>query len=207
VTRTRRLLVIGFVLLVVSIVCGTTRNIGRTADAAQASVGMEIAVIPDQQQFTNPAVPVAAIRIVAGLSDPDADGKTQLLIKEVILENRSSKDVSSVIIRWVITPLNSRATTLARGEVSPHVLQALDKALRAGKRQILKLSHPQLSTLIQQIPNCEAMGNKFAFKIGVAKVVFEDGSSWEEELTDVSYKVPVSQTKIERLVFLKASHS
>jgi len=174
-------------LMFVSLVFAASSNIVTTAGSpGQTQEGMEIAVMPDQQQFTNPAIPVATFSTVSGRSEPDANGKTQLLIKQVILENRSTKDVSSVTVRWLITPLNSRITPVARGEFSPHALQSLNKTLRAGHRQTLKLSHPKLFTLIQQIPNREVVGNKFAFVIGVAEVVFEDGSSWKEELTDVS---------------------
>ena len=185
-TKMRLLLVSGIALVVVGLVFAANSNIGKSAgDGGKNQGGMEIAVMPDQQQFTNPAVPVVVFRAVSGLSEPDADAKKQYLIKEVILENRSTKDISSVTVRWVITPLNSRTTPLARGEFSPHVLQSLHKTLRAGQRQTLKLSHPKLSELIQQVPNVEAMGSKFVFLIGVAEVVFEDGSSWKEELTDV----------------------
>ena len=192
-TKIRLLFVTGFALILAGLVLAANRNSGKSAgDSGQTPVGMEIAVILDYQQFTNPAVPVVVVRTVSGDSEPDADAKKQLLIKQVILENRSEKDVSAVTVRWLLTPLNSRTTPLARGEFNPHVLQSLDKTLRAGKRQTLKLSHPKLFSLIQQIPNREAMGNKFAFKIGVAEVVFEDGSSWKEELTDVSNKSAVT---------------
>lgn len=149
---------------------------------------MEVAVMPDQQQFTNPGVPVIAVRTVSGLSEPDANAKKQYLIKEVIVENRSTKNVSSVTIRWIIAPINNRTTTLARGDFKPHVMQSLRKTLQAGNRQTLKLSHPRLNQLIEQVPNRASLGEKFVFLIGVAEVTFEDGSSWKEELTEVITK-------------------
>lgn len=193
-TRLRRLLLSGFALMFVGLVFAANRSASKFAGNAGRIQGeTEIAVAPDEQQFNNPAVPVVVFRSVFGLSDPDTKAKREPLIKEVILENRSTKDISSVTVRWVITPLNSRTTPLARGEFNPHVLQSLHKTLRAGQRQTLKLSHPKLITLIEQVPNLEAMGNKFIFFIGVAEVVFADGSSWKEESTDVSNKSDVSK--------------
>lgn len=192
-SKMRLLTVAVIAFVVVGLFHAASSNARRSVSLAGQSPGaMELAVMPDQQQFTNPAVPVFVVRTVSGLSEPNAEAKKQYLIKEVILENRSTKDISSVTVRWVITPLNSRTTALARGKFSPHVLQSLHKTFLAGHRQTLKLSHPKLSKLIQQIPHLEAMGNKFVFIIGVAEVTFEDGSSWTEELTDVSNKSPAN---------------
>ncbi len=180
-SKMRLVFVSGIVLMIVGLVFGAA-HLGRSAsDPGKNQDGMEIAVLPDQQQFTNPATPVVTVRTVSGRSEPDEHSKKQILIKEVILENRSAKNISSVTVRWRITPLNSRLTTLVRGEFSPHVLHSLHKTLRPGQRQTLKLSHPKLITLIQKIPNREPMDNKFAFVIGVAEVVFEDGSTWKEK--------------------------
>jgi hypothetical protein len=190
ITQMRLLLLSGIAILLAGLGLATSN---RTADgAAQSGGGVEIAVMLDYPQFIDPAIPLVVVRTVAGNSNPDANSKQQLLIKEVIVENRSMKDVSAVTLRWLITPLNSRTTALARGEFSPHVLQNMHKTLRAGQRMTLKLVHPKLFDLIQQIPNREAMGSKFAIKVGVAMVVFADGSSWKEELTDVSNKSEVS---------------
>jgi len=155
-----------------------------STSSAQTEPYMEMAVMPDQQQFTNPAFPVVAVRTVSGRDEDQA----QYLIKEIIVENRSMKDVSSVKVRWVIAPLNSRTTSLRRGEFSPHVLSLMHKTLKAGQRMTLKLSHPKLLDLIHEIPNLKAMGNKFVFLIGVAEVVFDDGSVWKEPLTEVGKK-------------------
>jgi len=148
----------------------------------------QVASVADAEQYKNPAIPVVVVSVTSGLSDPDADKNRQFLIKEVILENRSNKKVSEITIRWAIAPMNNRLTLLSRGKLATHRLPQLNKQLLAGQRQTLKLSHPKLGQLIEAIPNIEGMGTEFAFVIGVDQVVFEDGSTWKEESTDVINK-------------------
>lgn len=195
-TKTRFFAVSGFAFALVCLVFVAMTEVSSLASKVGTQAAMEIAVLPDQQQFTNPAVPVITVRTVSGRSDSDADSKKQILIKEVIIENRSEKNISSITVRWRITPLNSRLTTLVRGEFSPHELQSLGKTLKPGQRQTLKLSHPKLITLIQKIPNKEAMNNEFAFVIGVAEVIFEDGSTWKEDFRDVVPDEPRNQAAL-----------
>jgi hypothetical protein len=189
--RTIRLVIFGVSALCVMAVFLTANNMAFRAisSAGQTPGGMEIAVMPDQQQYTAPSIPVVAVRAVSGLSESEPNKKQDYLMKEVILENRSTKDVSEITIRWVIVPFYSRTTHLARGEFKTYVLQSLHKTLRAGQRQTLKLTyHPRLFDLVQKVPNIERMGNKFVFLVGVSNVMFADGSSWEEELADAASK-------------------
>ena len=150
----------------------------------------QVASVADSEQFKNPAVPIVVVRVTSGLSEPDASAKKQFLVKEVIVENRSNKKVSSITLRWALSPLNNRLVVLSRGELAAHKLYELKKQLLAGQRQTLQLSHPKIGKLIEDIPNLEGMGTEFAFVIGVGEVVFEDGSTWKEVLTDVTKKSP-----------------
>jgi hypothetical protein len=182
--------------------------LGRSTFAQNKPEEFEISIMGDQEQFTNPAVPVVVVRTVSGLSEPDADSKRQYLAKQVILENRSTKDIASVTLRWAISPMNSRTTRLTQGEFGPYSLSALHKTLLAGQRQTLKLVHPKFNRLIDGIQNRQAMGNRFRFIIGVAEVSFEDGSTWKEESTDVGNKKYFYKLNItHRTCFSSGPHS
>lgn len=188
--KLRFLLISGVPLVVVAFLLSANNIASKSiiATAEKTSEKWQVASLPDTEQANNPSVPVAVVRVTSGLSDQDADSKKQYLVKDVIVENRSGKNVSSVTIRWAIAPMNSRLTILSRGELQPHNLNSLHKHLFAGQRQTLKLSHPKIGNLLREIPNLDAMGGKFAVIIGVGQVVFEDGSTWKEEVTEVTKK-------------------
>jgi hypothetical protein len=150
--------------------------------------GWVVSSLPNTEQYQNPSVPLVVIRVVSGVSDPDKDKPSEYLVKEVVVENRSQKEVISVILNWTVVASNNRLTALNRGVLSRHVLKDLNKNLLAGHRQTLKLSHPKLGKMIKDIPNLEGMGKEFIIMIGVSEVTFEDGSTWKEELTEVANK-------------------
>ena len=148
----------------------------------------KVAVVADAEQFKNPAVPVVVVSTISGTTDPNAVGKKQFVVKEVIVENRSTKKVSAITFRWAIAPMDNRLAVLRQGELLPHNLTELRKSLVAGSRQTLKLSHPKISRLIEETAGIESMGTNFALIIGVGEVTFEDGSVWKEVPTDVTKK-------------------
>lgn len=178
-------LILTIALVASSAVILTTGKAGGLFTAEVQSGKRTLATLLDMQQYETPAVPVAVVRVVSGLSEPNSEGKKQFLVKEVIVENRSNKEVTSITLRWKITPYSSPATALSKGNLKPHVLKSLHKSLLAGKRQSLKLAHPSVSQLIDRIPNVEAMSTDFAFIVGVSEVTFEDGSTWKEEMAEV----------------------
>src|SRR5258705_2951889 len=75
--------------------------------------GGQLASVADAEQFKKPGVPVVVVSVTSGLSDPDEHSKKQFVVKEVIVENRSNKNVSSVTIRWALSPLNNRLIFLS----------------------------------------------------------------------------------------------
>lgn len=187
--KLRLLLASGIALLAVAGLFLVRNSAGKTT-LPLVQDKWQVASVADAEQFKNPAVPVVVVRVTSGLSDPDENSKKQFLVKEVIVENRSNKKVSSITIRWALSPLSNRLVVLSRGELTTHKLPELKKQLLAGQRQTLQLSHPKIGKLIEDIPNLEGMGTEFAFVIGVGEVVFEDGSTWKEVLTDVTKKSP-----------------
>lgn len=167
-------------------------NFGSSTSGASNSVYLSqekfiISPLPDSEQYNNPSVPVVVVRTVSGIGESE-EKKKAILIKEVIVENRSSKSVASITLSWKVSPINDRLTHLNRGILKPHVLSELHKKLLAGNRQTLKTTHPSIKQMLSDIPNLESMGNEFAILMGVDEVVFSDGTTWKESPTDVSTK-------------------
>jgi hypothetical protein len=152
----------------------------------------ELASMPDVAQARDSTVPVFVFRVVSGFTEPDEAGSKEYQVKEVILENRSTKDVSAVTLRWKLTPLADRNTVLYMGRHETHVLSSLRKTLFIGHRQTLKLSLPKIADLIKEIPSGNELKapDGFALIIGVGEVVFADGSTWKEEAAASSGRRP-----------------
>lgn len=116
----------------------------------------EVASIPDSAQWSDLSVPVAVFSIASGETDSVEGGPREHQVKEVIVENRSPRDVSKVTLRWLITPLNARKTVLQRGELETHVLRSFHKTLIAGHRQTLRFSSFKIGQLIKAFPDADA---------------------------------------------------
>lgn len=184
----RSLLVIGLLVVTLSVVFAVSHSANpSTTAASQGHPNWEVAALPDTVQFNDPLVPVAVFNVASGTKDTAPSERKEFQIKEVILENRSPKDVSSVTLRWTVTPLNARTTILKRGQHVTHVLRSLHKPLVAGHRQTLKLSLPKIFEILKTVPNGDSYSG-FAIIIGVSEIVFEDGSTWEEK-TDAPKEV------------------
>lgn len=56
---------------------------------------LTIACMPDTKQHLDASVPVSVVRTVVGRSEPDEKGVRKFLIKEIVVENRSEKEVES----------------------------------------------------------------------------------------------------------------
>jgi hypothetical protein len=119
------------------------------------------------------------VRVVSGPENRE-EGKNAFAIKETIVENRSKKNVDSIVLRWVITPMDDESSVLLSGKMAPLKLADLYKTLMVGRRQTLKLSVPPIASLLKSLPTSETYSNRFKVLIGVAKVVFDDGSTWED---------------------------
>lgn len=185
-------------LATAGVIFALSRNISSSTASAsetqQAHPKWEVTSLSDTSQFNNPTVPVAVVRVVSGLTEPDERGKKQYVVKEVIVENRSTKNVASVTLRWLITPMDDRMSILQRGEMNPHILTALHKTLLTGRRQTLKLSLPKVGHLLKGVPNADAV-TRFAVIIGVSQVAFDDGSIWKEETTEVAEPLLTNPSK------------
>jgi hypothetical protein len=116
---------------------------------------------------------------VSGPEDP-ANGTMRFAIKEAILENRSSKNVQSVTVRWLVTPMVDEGNVLLRGDMEPHKLELLHKTLLAGHRQTLKLSTPNILQMLRDLPKAALYETRYTLLIGVSKIVFEGGSTWSD---------------------------
>jgi len=171
------LLVIAFAAIAFAV---TQLSTPSTTAASQGHPKWDVSSMPDTVQFNDPSAPVAVYSVASGVKEASADGPRELQVKEVIVQNKSSKDVSSLTLRWTVTPLNERTTVLLRGQHETHVLRPLHKTLAAGHRQTLKLSLPKIAKILKTVPNADSYSG-FAIIIGVSDVVFEDGSSWEEK--------------------------
>lgn len=179
-TRTRRLTLVSVLLGLPLIALSFDSRLVVASDPA-----LTIACMPDTKQHLDASVPVSVVRTVVGRSEPDEKGVRKFLIKEIVVENRSEKEVASVTVRWVVAPLNARVKSLQRGTLQPQVMVSHGKSLRPKERVTLVPTHPtvkeMLGTLLQQ-PH--SYGNEFAILIGVSEILFADGLTWKEPLPD-----------------------
>jgi len=176
-TLLSRCMIVSATVFVVAL--GVTPSINPTHGFSQNPDGWEIAPKPDEHQYLDDSVPVFVFRVVSGPENRE-EGKNAFVIKETIVENRSNKNVDSIVLRWVITPMNDESSVLLSGKMAPHKLADLYKTLMMGRRQTLKLSVPPIASLLKSLPTSETYSNRFKVLIGVAKVVFDDGSTWED---------------------------
>jgi hypothetical protein len=167
----------------------TTAMLFSTRTSAIAIQGKwEVATLPDWRQPTDTTVPVWVFRVTTDSASKDESGNRKYRISQVIVDNRSNKAVSAIRLRWAITPMLDRTDILKRGTFDPHILATLDKKLAPGERQTLPIiAHPKVGDLVKSIPDADSRPG-FAFLIGVAEVVFDDGSTWKEDWTEVTSK-------------------
>src|SRR4051812_3165057 len=158
---------------VVVLVFGLAHSIRPNYALAQEPGKWLISAKFDEYQYLDASVPIIVVRVVSG-PENEEEGKKKFVIKEAIVENRSTRNVESVVLRWVLTPMKDETPVLFRGEMEPQKLSNLFKTLTAGHRQTLKLSVPGIAKLLNGLPNADSYANRFTVLIGVAKVTFED---------------------------------
>ena len=162
-----------------------TSSIKPFSETTQGNLkGVGIAL--DSFQCKDPNAPVCVVSVVSGSSKPDENGKRHPFIKEVVVENRSMRNISSLVLRAAITQATDRVTVLKRVELDPQVSDPEHKILLAGQRQTLMFSQLRIFDLVQDIPAEKAPSRQFTMIIGVSQVTFEDGSSWKEKVTEGS---------------------
>lgn len=183
--RTPRLLLVGCIVFISAVTFFLLNSSGVNSVAANQGK-WEIACMPDWKQPLDTTVPVFVFRVTSGV-EKDETGTNEYRISSVIVDNRSMKSVSSITLRWTITPMDDRANVLKTGKLDPHILATLHKTLAGGQRQTLKLSDLKPGKLVLQVPDANSRTG-FTVMISVGEVIFDDGSIWKEEMTDVTNK-------------------
>jgi hypothetical protein len=168
------------ILFTVVVILGLASSRNKVSHKFQHSVSS----VPDANQTLNESVPVGVLRVT---SFPEA-GKPYKA-EQVILENRSSKNIEEVTLRWSLTTMEDRETVLQRGLMEPIKLKATKRRFLAKSRQTLKISLPALQEILQNVKlqNVKLLSGNFLITIGVKTVIFDDESTWQEdEPSDVS---------------------
>jgi hypothetical protein len=98
-------------------------------------------------------------------------------IKAVVVENRSSKAVISIRLRWIATANSDR---VERKKIfGQGLLDAQDVYISEGEKAELNVTMPQMNVMLRRwfAEYPEERGT--AITLGVSKVVFVDGSTWK----------------------------
>lgn len=161
------LILVSTVIVVLGMTTGREKGSHRLQQFASS--------IPDGRQFLDDSVPVAVFRVTMN-AEPGKPYKAE----QGILENRSSKNVEAVTLRWSLTTMRDRETVLQRGVMETIKLKAAKKSFRAHSRQTLKFPTPSLRQMMKLAANVDMPSENFLITIGVSEVLFEDGSTWKE---------------------------
>jgi len=182
--RSRLLFTIVLALMAdVSVAFTVERAWSKTSPGIRQDSGRTVALAFDVLQCQDLQVPVCTIRMISAPGEPDEKGRRPVVIKEVLVENRSTKAVSSLVFRATITPAIDRTIVLKRVEFEP-VMKLVHKTLPPGEQETLEFSKVMIFDLIQDIPSEKNPSNNFAIVVGVSQEVFADGSSWKEQTTE-----------------------
>jgi hypothetical protein len=156
-----------------ALACGLTYASGLNYGALTRQTDKwNLSAIPEVVQGKDKSVPV----VVFGTSHyPEKiDGRRVLGVR---LLNRSSKQVKSVSLRWLLTVGIDR---IERKRVYQwHKMDSTEAALASGQRYEIKIPTPEPDMTAE--PFVEAnRGEQIEINIGVGAVEFDDGSTWIE---------------------------
>jgi hypothetical protein len=125
----------------------------------------------DEKQFNDPSVPV----YVKGINMFWGRGKFlgRMKIPEVILENRSPRQSSSVRLKWTITSQDEPDVVLLEG-VTP-LFEARINSYSAARVDVPEI---YFNKILKPLRKEEELNGRFRLVLGVHEVQFSDGQQW-----------------------------
>jgi hypothetical protein len=129
--------------------------------------------LSDKPQYDDPSAPVV-LRGMGAISSP----KRALKLSCVEIENRTTRAVKSVQLRWAVSALaegqdaSAKAEALAKGILPPLAVE-----VPPGARTKVEVRGVQFADFFQPLAAAGEINGKFNVVIGVAHVEFADGTS------------------------------
>jgi hypothetical protein len=129
-----------------------------------------LAYTPDMGQYGDASVPVV-VRVLLGLtSAKDRGGK----LKCAEIENRSTRTVRTVQLRWAVTEMEGSEKVLAQG-----VLPVAEVEATADGKLKAELQGAQFADFLQPLVKDGVLTGRYKLSVGVARVEFTDGTAEE----------------------------
>ncbi len=135
-----------------------------------------VAVVPDSRQFRNELVPVVVTRTTMSTEKGEDDA-----LEQVILWNRSEKDVASVKLRYSINAKEDANTMLYQSpqfDVFPKNAKK-PNPLTKNRRWTFKVPNGRIARLIKPLVKEGELAGDYFVNVIVSEVVFEDGTIWK----------------------------
>jgi hypothetical protein len=112
------------------------------------------------------------------------DGAPSLSTRIVRVENRSSRPVAAIKLKWTLTTIQKPDFILQKGETER--LTSPD-GFPAGKTRVLKHVVASFSELSKPLLKQGKLEGNYLLTVAVAEIFFADGSTWREGRTDKSF--------------------
>lgn len=138
----------------------------------------------DNKQYYDPSVPIQLTRGTSALGEGYNSGLIELIIK-----NRTSKNITALKIRYYLTTREDHETVLFQGPPLDIVSRRAKErpTLPANQKRTFEVKDGKFTKLLKPLVKDGALNGEFALVLKISEVIFEDGASWKEE-GNVSYK-------------------
>jgi hypothetical protein len=144
----------------------------------------KVVTLFDNSQQYDPSVPVALTRGTSSLKEGDNSRLVELIVK-----NRTAKNISALKIRYYLTTDEDPKTILFPDSPLEIVSKRPDEkpTLPANQRRTFKVLNGKFSKLLKHLVKDGVLNGSFVITLKISEVLFEDGSMWKEG-GGISYK-------------------
>jgi hypothetical protein len=122
----------------------------------------------DQAQFKDASVPV----VVRGLLDVSSEKYRGGKLRCAELENRSTRTVKAVQLKWAVTRMEDESEVLASGK-----LPTVEVEIAPGGSMKVQLRDAQYADFLQPVADKGLLTGRFWLTVGVARVEYADGTA------------------------------
>jgi hypothetical protein len=137
----------------------------------------KVVTLFDSKQYADPSVPAELTRITTS-----GDGTNSGLV-ELIIKNRTSKNISSLKVGYYLTTDENQETILFQGPALEIISKKARKeklAIPANQRRTFDVKDGKLSRLIKPLVNNGQLNGSYTIMLKINAVTFEDGSVWRD---------------------------
>ncbi len=147
-----------------------------------------VAFLPDPQQYNDSSVPVEITRTTTVGGKGKDNG-----LEEVIIRNRTSKNVIAVKLRYFITTEENRTVSLYQGPVLDMAYKNIDSKKKDQlkippyRRRGFTVKDAKIGKVLKPLIKNGTLNGGFIIRLRINEVIFEDGSIWKEKITNITH--------------------